>query len=72
MFQALRPNQGTTLPSFLYAGDVAANEKNLKADEYDGSRTVPTVVTVDKFCASQDTRVSCGWCLLMQGYFCVV
>ena len=24
------------------------------------------------FCASRDTRVSCGWCLLIQGYVCAV
>ena len=24
------------------------------------------------YCASQDTRVSYGWCPLIQGYFCVV
>ena len=33
------------------------------------SRTVPTFVTAHTFCASEDTRVSCGWCLLIQGYF---
>ena len=26
-------------------------------------RTVPTIVTAQTFCASQDTRVSYGWCL---------
>ena len=35
-------------------------------------RTVPTFVTVHTFCASRDTRVSYGWCLLIQGYFCAV
>ena len=33
---------------------------------------VPTFVTAHTFCASQDTRVSYGWCLLIQGYFCAV
>ena len=32
-------------------------------------RTVPTFITAHTFCASQDTRVSYGWCLLIQGYF---
>ena len=35
-------------------------------------RTVPTFVTAHTFCASRDTRVSYGWCLLIQGYFCAV
>ena len=35
-------------------------------------RTVPTIVTAHTFCASGDTRVSYGWCLLLQGYFCVL
>ena len=35
-------------------------------------RTVPTIVTAHTFCASRDTRVSCGWCLLIQEYFCAV
>ena len=30
-------------------------------------RTVPTIVTAHTFCASRDTRVSYGWCLLIQG-----
>ena len=29
-------------------------------------RTVPTFVTAHTFCASRDTRVSYGWCLLIQ------
>ena len=35
-------------------------------------RTVPTIVTAHTFCASQDTRVSYGWCLRIWGYFCAV
>ena len=35
-------------------------------------RTVPTIVTAHMFCASQYTRVSYGWCLLIQEYFCAV
>ena len=35
-------------------------------------RTVPIFVTVHTFCVSRDTRVSYGWCLLIQGYFCAV
>ena len=35
-------------------------------------RTVPTILSAHMFCASQDTQVSYGWCLLIQGYFCVV
>ena len=35
-------------------------------------RTVPTVVIAHTFCAPRDTRVSYGWCLLIQGYFCAV
>ena len=38
----------------------------------DNLRTVPTIVTAHAFCASQDTRVSYGLCLLIQGYFCAV
>ena len=34
--------------------------------------TVPTIVTAHTFCASRDTRVSYGWCLLIQGYFYAV
>ena len=33
-------------------------------------RTVPTIVTAHTFCASRDTRVSYGWCLLIREYFC--
>ena len=29
-------------------------------------------VTEHTFCASRDTPVSYGWCLLIQGYFCAV
>ena len=32
-------------------------------------RSVPTFVTAHTLCASRDTRVSYGWCLLIQGYF---
>ena len=32
-------------------------------------RTVPAIVIAHTFCASQDTRVSYRYCLLMQGYF---
>ena len=35
-------------------------------------RKVPTIVIVHPFCLSQDTRISYGWCLLIQGYFCAV
>ena len=35
-------------------------------------RTVPTFVTAHTFCASRDTRVSYGWCLLIQGYLFAV
>ena len=35
-------------------------------------RTALTFVTAHTFYASRDTRVSYGWCLLIQGYFCVV
>ena len=33
---------------------------------------VPTFVTAHTFCASRDTRVSCEWCPVMQGYFYAV
>ena len=33
-------------------------------------RTVPTIVTAHTFSASRDTRVSYGWCSLIQEYFC--
>ena len=35
-------------------------------------RKVPTIVIAHTFCASRDTRISYCWCLLVQGYFCVV
>ena len=35
-------------------------------------RTVPTFVAAHTLCASGDTWVSYGWCLLIQGYFCAV
>ena len=35
-------------------------------------RTVPTFVIAHTFCASRDNHVSYGWCLQIQGYFCVV
>ena len=35
-------------------------------------RTVPSFVTAHTFCASRDSWVFCGWCLLIQGYFCAV
>ena len=34
--------------------------------------TVPTIVIAHTFWASRDTRISFGWCLLIQGYFCAV
>ena len=34
--------------------------------------TVPSFVSAHTFCASRDSRVSCGWRLLIQGYFCAV
>ena len=40
--------------------------------KYQCLRTVPTFVTAQKFCASRDTLVSYGWCLLIQEYFCAV
>ena len=35
-------------------------------------KAVPTIVTAHRSCASRDTRVSYGWWLLIQGYFCAV
>ena len=35
-------------------------------------RTVPTFITAHTFCVSRDIRVSNGWYLLIQGYFCAV
>ena len=37
-----------------------------------GLRTVHTFVTAHTFCSSRDTRVSYGWWLLIQRYFCAV
>ena len=37
-----------------------------------GFRMVPTFVTAHTFCASRDTRITYGWCPLVQGYFCAV
>ena len=30
------------------------------------------IVIAHMFCASRDTRISYGWSLLIQGYFCAV
>ena len=50
---------------------MAANSKKYSAvNGYAGKE--PTFVTAHTFCASRDTRVSYGRCLLIQGYFCVV
>ena len=35
-------------------------------------RTVPTIVIAHTVSASRDTRISYGWCLLIQGYFWAV
>ena len=35
-------------------------------------RTVPSVAIAHTLCASRDTRVSYGSCLLQQGYLCEV
>ena len=43
-----------------------------KLCSYPPLRTVPTFATAHTFCASRDTQVSYGWCLLIQGYFCAV
>ena len=45
---------------------------DVQSDYFCSLRTVPTFVTAHTFCASQDTRISYGWCLLIQGYFCAV
>ena len=59
--------------------EVLREELNVKKSSHDGTelrdspetlRTVPTIVTAHTFCASRDTRVSYGWCLLIQEYFC--
>ena len=49
--------QGTVLEGLYLVG------------QNDVLRTVPTFVATHTFCASRDTRVSYGWCLLTQGYF---
>ena len=33
---------------------------------------MPTTIIAHTFCASRDTRIPYGWCLLMHGYFCAV
>ena len=48
----------------MFTAEVSVGESVL--------RTVPTIVTAHTFCTSRDTRVSYGWCLLIQGYFCAV
>ena len=35
-------------------------------------RKMPTFVTAHMFCVSRGARVSYGWCLLIQEYFCAV
>ena len=49
----------------LTVKDRALNEGDRRATTME----VPTFVTAHTFCASRDTRVSYGWCLLIQGYF---
>ena len=56
---------------------IRATQKNRNKFEYLFSiifetylRTVPTIVITHTFCASRDTLISYGWCLLIQGYFC--
>ena len=39
---------------------------------YTCTRMVPTIVIAHRFCVFRDTQLSYGWCLLMQGYFCMV
>ena len=36
--------------------------------DYRISFNLPTFVTAHTYCASRNTGVSCGWCLLIQGY----
>ena len=48
---------------------ASEDEKRAWSRQRIGLRTVPTFVTAHTFCASRDTRVSYGWCLLIQGYF---
>ena len=33
---------------------------------------VPTIVIAHTFCASRDSQISYGWCLLIHGYYCAV
>ena len=48
------------------------NDQLSKRGCFSWLRTVPTIVTAHTFCASRDTRVSYGWCRLIQEYFCAV
>ena len=45
---------------------------NLHTPKFRVLSTVPTSVTAHMICASRDTRVFYGWCLLIQGYSCAV
>ena len=54
---------------FAHHSPQSSNAKPLQLNYF---RMVPTIVTVHTFCTSRDTRVSYGWCLLIQGYFCAV
>ena len=53
------------MQSFIPARTACYFEKNYL-------RTVPTIVIAHTVCASRGTRISYGWCLLTQGYFCAV
>ena len=66
----LRSENFTVCSSELSCSVVAFEFGNYVRVGQPGERTVPTFVTAYMFCASRDTRVSYGRCLLIQGYFC--
>ena len=49
----------------LEAALMSADSKRVTLASSTTLRTVPTIVTAQTYCPSQDTRVSYGWCLLI-------
>ena len=58
--------------TFEPAEKISINQFIFFFDKNINLRTVPTFVTAHTFCASRDTRVSYGWFLLIQQFFCAV
>ena len=48
---------------------ILAAQSNINICDTAPFRMAPTFVTAHTFCVSRDTRISYGWCLLIQGLF---